>query len=295
MTRVDEAQALYAAFEGVIAVALKEDLGEGDFDADVTTEATVPETLRVNAVVLAKQAGVICGLDALRATFAQLDDRVEVTWNRRDGDEVAPGDVVAELGGPARAILIGERTALNLIGHLSGIATLVRSFVTAAPGAVFTDTRKTLPGLRLLQKYAVRVGGGSNHRFALWDGVLIKDNHIIAAGSVGNAVRLARASTALPVQAECTSLAEVDEALDAGAPAILLDNRSPDELRELTAHIKARSKHVMVEASGGVTLANVAELAATGVDRISVGAFTHSAPALDVSLDLTNTHQGGDD
>jgi nicotinate-nucleotide pyrophosphorylase (carboxylating) len=289
MTRVDEAQALHAAFDGVIAVALQEDLGEGEFEADVTTEAIVDDSLRGNAVVLAKQTGVICGLDALRAAFAQLDDRVSVTLKARDGNDVSPGDVVATVDGPVRAILTGERTALNLIGHLSGIATLVRSFVVRAPGVTFTDTRKTFPGLRLLQKYAVRVGGGSNHRFALWDGVLIKDNHIVAAGSVGEAVRLARASTALPVQAECTTLAEVNEALDAGAPAILLDNQGPAQLRELTAHIKARAKHVMVEASGGVTLTNAADIAATGVDRISVGAFTHSAPALDVSLDLIHT------
>jgi nicotinate-nucleotide pyrophosphorylase (carboxylating) len=199
---------------------------------------------------------------------------------------VRSGDVIATVSGPVQAILVGERTALNVIGHLSGIASNVRAFLGAAPGAMLVDTRKTLPGLRLLQKYAVRTGGGSNHRFALWDGVLIKDTHIVAAGGVGEAVRRARAATVMPVQAECQTLAEVDEALDAGANAILLDNRTPDELRELTAHIKSRSPEVLVEASGGVDLATVGAIADTGVDRISIGAFTHSSPALDVSLEL---------
>jgi nicotinate-nucleotide pyrophosphorylase (carboxylating) len=179
----------------------------------------------------------------------------------------------------------------NLIGHLSGIATLVRSFLSAAPGATLVDTRKTLPGLRVLQKYAVRTGGGSNHRFALWDGVLIKDTHIVAAGGVGEAVRRARSGTSLPVQAECTSIEEIDEALDAGAHALLLDNQASGALVAQVRHVRRRTDkdHVMIEASGGVTLANVAEVAASGVDRISVGAFTHSAAALDVSMRLIET------
>lgn len=286
MTQVDAAQDLYAAFDGIMAIALAEDLGELDVEGDVTTRSIVPAHLWGEARLQAKQAGVLCGLDALRAAFGLLDDRVEVSLAHEDGDEVSPSEVVATITGPVRPILAGERVTLNLIGHLSGVATGVRRFAQKAPGVVLTDTRKTLPGLRKLQKYAVRVGGGSNHRFALWDGVLIKDNHIVAAGSVARAVELARLETTLPVQAECTNQAECDDALDAGAAAILLDNRTPDELRKLTAHIKSRARHVLVEASGGVTLDNVAEVAASGVDRISIGAFTHSAPALDVNLEL---------
>jgi nicotinate-nucleotide pyrophosphorylase (carboxylating) len=279
-------QELLAAFDSAVAAALVEDLGEIGIESDVTTKAVVPDDLLGAATVYAKQAGVICGLEALAATYAQLDAGVSVAQSSKDGDGIQPGDAVATVEGPAAAILVGERSALNLIGHLSGIATLVRTFVRAAPGAILTDTRKTLPGLRLLQKYAVRIGGASNHRFALWDGVLVKDNHIAAGGGVGQAVKRARASTSLPVQAECTSLQEVDEALEAGAMALLLDNRSTDELRRLVEHIRSRADHVMIEASGGITLDSVAEVATTGVDRISVGAFTHSAPALDVSMKL---------
>jgi nicotinate-nucleotide pyrophosphorylase (carboxylating) len=284
--RVDESVRVQQAFADVMATALVEDLGEIEIDADVTTRATIPPDLRGRATVYAKQDGVVCGLEALYAVYARLDKDVDVSVLVHDGDDVFASNALAKLSGPVAAILVGERSALNLLGHLSGIATLVRRFVKVAPDAVLVDTRKTLPGLRLLQKYAVRTGGGANHRFALWDGVLIKDTHIVATGGVGEAVRRARAVSALPVQAECTSLAEVDEALDAGAHAILLDNRSPTELRELTKHIKSRADHVLVEASGGVRLDTVAGIAASGVDRISVGAFTHSAPALDVSLEL---------
>lgn len=289
MTLSDQSHEVYAALEAAVAAALAEDLGKLDIEADVTTRAAVPEGLWGSAAVYAKQAGVICGIDALRATYAQLEPNVAVSLALKDGDEAGAGEAIASVEGPAAPILVGERTALNLIGHLSGIATSVRAFVSKAPRVTLTDTRKTLPGLRLLQKYAVRVGGGSNHRFALWDGVLIKDNHIVAAGGVGPAVERVRASTALPVQAECTSIEEVDEALDAGAVAILLDNRTPSELEALVRHIRSRADHVMIEASGGVTLANVHEVAATGVDRISVGAFTHSAAALDLSMKLERT------
>jgi nicotinate-nucleotide pyrophosphorylase (carboxylating) len=165
----------------------------------------------------------------------------------------------------------------------------VREFVGRAPGVEVTETRKTTPGLRALEKYAVRIGGGSNHRFALWDGVLIKDNHIVVAGGVGEAVRRAKRSTTLPIEVECTSGLEVDEAIGAGATEILLDNRSPDELKALVARIRERGPNVLIEASGNITLENVAAVAAAGVDRISVGAFTHSAPALDLSLSFDKT------
>jgi nicotinate-nucleotide pyrophosphorylase (carboxylating) len=290
--RVEESLRLQQAFQDAVAVALSEDLGDIDVDSDITTHATVPASLRGVATLYAKQDGVICGLEALHAVYRLLDQRVDVATSASDGDEVAASDVLAKVTGPVQAILVGERTALNLIGHLSGIASNVRMYLKAAPGAILVDTRKTLPGLRLLQKYAVRTGGGSNHRFALWDGILIKDTHIVAAGGVGEAVRRACEHSALEVQAECQSLKEVDEALDAGAHAILLDNRTVEELSDLTAHIKARAPHVLVEASGGVNLDTVGAIAATGVDRISVGAFTHSSPALDVSLELEEVLEG---
>jgi nicotinate-nucleotide pyrophosphorylase (carboxylating) len=287
--QVDQTFALREAFEGVMDIALREDLGDGDVDADITTISVVPETLWGSASVNAKEAGVICGLQSIEATFRQLDGRVTWKFMVEDGDEVGPKTPVATIEGPVRPILVGERSFLNVVAHLSGIATHVRRFTRAAPDVLFTDTRKTLPGLRSLQKYAVRIGGASNHRFALWDGVLIKDTHIVAAGSVGEAVRRTVRATSLPVQAECTSLAEVDDALDAGAHAILLDNVGPEELAALTSHIKGRADHVLVEASGGVTMSNAAEIGATGVDRVSVGAFTHSSPALDLSLRLDRT------
>ncbi len=285
---------LRRAFLGAIVAGLEEDLGTDglDLDADITTHATVPPDVWGSATVYAKDAGVVCGIAALKMTYAEIDKRVDVSTSVKDGDPVAPGDAVATVEGPGRAILVGERTALNIVSHLSGIATGVRAFVNAAPGVELSDTRKTLPGLRRLQKYAVRVGGGANHRFALWDGVLVKDNHIVAAGGVGEAVRRARADSAMPVQVECTSLDEVNEGLEAGAVAFLLDNRSPDELRELVAHIREVRDFAMIEASGGVTLANVADVAATGIDRISVGAFTHSANALDLSMKLERVWKG---
>lgn len=289
MTFKDESHELHEAFGRLVAVALTEDLGEIEIERDITTRTIVPDDLHGTATVYAKQRGVLCGTDALRATYSQLDPDVTVSLARKDGDDVDEGEAVSTIEGAVVPILVGERTALNLMGHLSGIATKVRAFVREAPGITLTDTRKTLPGLRLVQKYAVRVGGGSNHRFALWDGVLIKDNHIVAAVGVGEAVKRARTQTALPVQAECTSKEEVDEALDAGAHAILLDNRTPDELSELASYIHSRAEHVMVEASGGVTIDNIGEVAKTGVDRISIGAFTHSAPALDLSMKLEKT------
>jgi len=279
---------LRQAFLGAIVAALEEDLGtEGiDLDADITTRTTVPPDVWGSGCVYAKQNGVVCGLAAFKLTYAEIDRRVNVATSLKDGDPVKAGDVVATVEGPARSILIGERTALNLVSHLSGIATTVREFVDEAPGVELSDTRKTLPGLRRLQKYAVRTGGGANHRYALWDGVLIKDNHIVAAGGVGEAVRRARADSAMPVQVECTSMEEVDEGLQAGAVAFLLDNQAPDELRRLVARIREKKDFAMIEASGGVTLDNVADVAATGVDRISVGAFTHSPRALDLSMKL---------
>jgi nicotinate-nucleotide pyrophosphorylase (carboxylating) len=281
--------ALSAAFEQAIAAALREDLGSAGAEADITTVSTVVAGTFGEGTVIAKQHGVVAGLEALSVTFGQLDDRVEVELLMQDGNPVRSGEKLAIVRGPARAILTGERTALNLLGHLSGIATLANAFVQKAPEATIVETRKTLPGLRALEKYAVTCGGASNHRFSLWDGVLIKDNHIVAVGGIGEAVRRARKATTLPVQVECATRDDVLEAIGAGAPSLLLDNRTPDELRELVELIRERAPDTLIEASGGIALDNVDAIASTGVDRISIGALTHSAPALDVSLNLEKT------
>ena len=289
----DESTELIAALERAVDMALEEDLGDRGIEADVTTTPIVPVSMRGAATLTAKQDGVVCGLRTLKVVFRAFDPSMKVEERVKDGDEVASGDVLASLEGSARALLIGERTAINLMSHLSGIASLAREFVRRAPGIEISDTRKTLPGLRLLEKYAVRTGGGANHRFALWDGILIKDNHIVAAGSIGEAVRRARQGMAMPVQAECETLEEVDEALSNGAMALLLDNRTPDELREWVPYIREKREFAMIEASGGITLDNIASYATTGVDRISIGALTHSAPSLDLSLSLDRVWEPG--
>ena len=262
---------------------LTEDIGFGD----VTTEALVPAQTRARGVVRVKEPGVVAGLDLAARVFRLLDP--ESVWHARvpDGAFIAevPCDV-AEVAGSARALLSGERVALNLLQRLSGIATAARAAVEAAGGRLTVlDTRKTTPGLRMLEKWAVRVGGASNHRFALYDGVLIKDNHIRVAGGVAEAVRRARAAVApgLKIEIEASTLAEALEAVAAGADIILLDNMTPMQMREAVAAIGGRAR---TEASGGITLANLPEIAATGVDFASMGALTHSARALDISLKL---------
>ena len=257
---------------------IAEDLGTGD----LTSEAVVPEGARARAVILLKERGVVCGLEPVRAVFEALDPEVAFEVVAADGDETE-GEI-ARLEGDARALLGGERLALNLLGRLSGIATLTRRYVEAVDGtgAAILDTRKTTPGLRALEKYAVRCGGGTNHRLRLDDGVLIKDNHLRLAGSVGAAVELAKGS-GVEVEVECESLEEVREALAAGADWLLLDNMSPSRLKEAVALVAGRAR---LEASGGITLDNVREVAETGVDFISIGALTHSARALDVSMEV---------
>jgi nicotinate-nucleotide pyrophosphorylase (carboxylating) len=266
-----------------VARALAEDLGSGD----VTSEATVPADATARARIVQKQAGVVFGLDAAAETFAQagapgLERLADVgAWR----DEV-PADVAA-IAGPARALLAGERTALNLLGHLSGVATLTARFVAAVAdtGVAILDTRKTLPGLRALEKAAVAAGGGTNHRMGLDDAILIKENHVAIAGGVARAVDLARAARPdLEVEVECRNRAEVEEALAAGADRLLLDNIGPDRLRQAVALRNGAGSDARLEASGGVTLDNVAAIAITGVELISIGALTHSAPALDLSM-----------
>jgi nicotinate-nucleotide pyrophosphorylase (carboxylating) len=276
----------------VAAVALGEDLRDGRPDTDVTTMAVVPAELRGTAEVTAKASGVVFGLGGLQAVYEQLGGGIEVDLVRADGDRVEATDVLARLSGCVRTLLTGERVALNILGHLSGIATLTASFVEAAQGVRIVDTRKTLPGLKALQKAAVRAGGGHNHRFALWDGVLVKDNHIVAAGDVGEATRRAKAGSSLPVQVEVATASEARAAIAAGADALLLDNLGPRELADLVVAARAAGPGVLLEASGGVTLYTVESIAASGVDRISVGALTHSAPGLDVSVTLLRAEAG---
>ncbi|MCS6816947.1 MAG: carboxylating nicotinate-nucleotide diphosphorylase [Blastocatellia bacterium] len=266
---------------------LAEDVGRGD----ITTEAVVLPGVRARGRFIAKQDLVVAGLEVADAVFAVLDSSVEIEAFVTDGDRVRAGDVFARVEGPAEVLLAAERTALNLLQHLSGIATLTRAFVEAVAGtrAQIVDTRKTLPGLRMLQKYAVVVGGGRNHRFGLDDGVLIKDNHIALAGSVRTAVERARkyAGHMHKIEVEVSNMEDLQEALDARADIILLDNMSPEEVREAVRLIRERAPEVLVEASGGITLENVRAYAEAGVDFISIGALTHSAPAADISMKLT--------
>jgi nicotinate-nucleotide pyrophosphorylase (carboxylating) len=265
-----------------VASALAEDVGEGD----VTTEVTVSADARGTAQLLVKEPGVVCGLEVAAAVFAAIDRDVHFEPLVEEGSRVDGTTAVAAVTGPLRAILTGERVALNFVARLSGIATLTRRYVDAVEGtgAAILDTRKTTPGLRLLEKHAVATGGGRNHRVGLFDAVLIKDNHLRAAGSVAVAVERARAATELPIEVECDTLNQVAEALETGADAILLDNMTPAELREAVALARGRAR---LEASGGITLENVREVAETGVDEISIGALTHSARSLDVSLEVT--------
>ncbi len=268
----------------LVARALLEDLGAGD----VTAEAVVPEDASGRATITQKAPGVLFGLDVAAEVLRQAGAgeleavAAESAWR----DEV-PAEV-ARAAGPARALLAAERTALNLLGHLSGVATLTARFVRAVEGtgARILDTRKTTPGLRALEKAAVAAGGGTNHRMGLYDAILIKENHAAVAGGVGEAVRRAReAQPGLPVEVECRNLDEVREGAEAGADRLLLDNMSSTELGEAVAAARGSSGPEL-EASGGVTLETVAEIAATGVDFVSVGALTHSSPALDLSMNL---------
>jgi nicotinate-nucleotide pyrophosphorylase (carboxylating) len=266
--------------EEVVRRALAEDVGEGDR----TTAATVPPGTRAVATITQKAPGVLYGLDAAEAAFRALDPGVRVERLADEGRWREPPAAVLRVEGAAGAILAAERTALNLLQRLSGVATLTARYVRACEGSGVRvlDTRKTTPGLRALEKAAVRAGGGVSHRAGLYDAILVKENHAALAGGVGAAVRAARAAfPELAVEVECRTPAEIAEALDAGAPRILLDNMSPDELRAAVAQVAGRSS---LEASGGITLETIAEHAVPGLDFISVGALTHSAPALDLSL-----------
>ena len=275
-----------ATVAALAVAALTEDLAGG---MDVTTAATVPAAAFGQADVVARSAGVVAGLPVAEAVFwlASPGDRVQCTERAADGDVVAAGQSVLTVAGPISGLLTGERTALNLLCHLSGVATLTRLWVdeVAGTGAQIRDTRKTTPGLRALEKYAVRCGGGVNHRMSLSDAALIKDNHVAAAGSVSAAFTAVRASApGLPLEVECDTLDQVAEALAAGADLILLDNFTVPEMAEA---VRLADSRALLEASGGLTLGRARAVAETGVDYLAVGALTHSAPALDFGLDLS--------
>ena len=267
-------------------------LAEDRVREDITSGITVPAGLAARAVLQAKAVGVAAGLTVFRAVFLTMDPGLTVELKSSDGKTVAPGDMVAVVTGAARSILAAERVALNFVCHLSGVATMAARYVAQVDGldTVITDTRKTMPGLRRLEKEAVRMGGGTNHRFNMSDGILIKDNHLAvmrASGlSLGEIVRQAKAHApvGLAVQVEVTSLAEAKETTLAGADMLLLDNLTPDEVWEI---VRCLGQSVMLEASGGINLENVRRYAEAGVARISIGALTHSAPALDFSLELS--------
>ncbi len=281
------------ALSMIIAAALDEDRAS----FDVTTRALVPPEQAGEATVLFKQSGVVCGLDVMAQVFQQVSDEIEVTSTYEDGDWVDAGTEVAEVTGPLAAILSGERVALNLIQRMAGIATMSRAYVEAARqggSARVVDTRKTTPGLRAIERYAVRVGGAHNHRNTLEDGVLIKDNHIEAAAQrevdLAGVIALARERSAhtVRIEVEVVDASMARAAVTAGADVVLLDNMTPEEMRAVVTEHRAdpANRRVLFEASGGITLETIAEVASTGVDLISCGALTHSAPALDISLDV---------
>jgi len=269
--------------EPAVRAALLEDLGRA---GDLTTDAIVPASARATTVLRARQPGVVAGLDFARTAFRLIDPAIAMEVARQDGSALVPGDVIATVSGPARGILTAERTALNFLGHLSGIASATRAVVDAIAGhkAQIVCTRKTLPGLRIAQKYAIRVGGGSNHRFGLDDAVLIKDNHVAIAGGVAEAVARARAGVGhmVKIELEVDTLDQLREALSLRVDAVLLDNMGPEMLTEAVRMVDGRA---ITEASGGITPATAPSVAASGVDLISIGWLTHSVRVLDIGLD----------
>jgi nicotinate-nucleotide pyrophosphorylase (carboxylating) len=270
--------------EPLVRSALLEDLGRA---GDLTTDAIVPADRVATTALVARQSGIVAGLDLAALAFRLIEPRIEVIVHCPDGSEVAPGKPIATLHGPARGILTAERTALNFLCHLSGIATVTHAMVTAIKGhkARIVCTRKTTPGLRTIEKYAVRAGGGANYRFGLDDAVLIKDNHIAVAGGIVAAVKRARAGVGhlVKIEVEVDTLDQLDEAMRLNVDAVLLDNMTLEQLRQAVTKVNGRAT---TSASGRITLATAPEVAATGVDLISIGSLTHSAPALDIGLDF---------
>ena len=273
--------------EPIVRAALLEDLGRA---GDITTDAIVPEDAIVEAVIAARQPGVVAGLDAALLAFELVDPTLRIERICADGARISRGEVVARVNGRARGVLAAERTALNLLSRMSGVATATRALADAIAGtkAKIVCTRKTTPGLRAFEKYAVRVGGGFNHRFGLFDAILIKDNHISAAGSVSTAIERARAATGhlVKIEVEIDTLVQLEEALQHNIDAVLLDNMAVPELKNAVARAKTIRPGILCEASGGVRLVTVRAIAETGVDMISVGALTHSVKSLDIGLDF---------
>lgn len=283
------------AVRRAVAGALSEDLGPlGDI-----TAALVPPELGARFALVARASGVLAGRRCAEEAFRQVDPELSVRWQRHDGDDVAAGDVIAEVEGPMRSVLTAERTALNFLCHLSGVATLTRRFVEvvrgANPDARILDTRKTTPGLRALEKAAVRAGGGMNHRAGLSDAVLVKDNHLAGITIAEAVVRSRKWWPGRMVEVECDTAAQAEEAVDAGATVVMLDNMTPEEVADCVARLRKRpaGEAVLVEVSGGLTLESAPAYAAAGADLLSVGALTHSAPALDIGLDAATDRQGG--
>jgi nicotinate-nucleotide pyrophosphorylase (carboxylating) len=269
-----------------IAAWLQEDIATGD----ISSMATIPRNHQSKGILHAKEAGVIAGLPIAQLVFAEVDPSLTFTYRVQEGSTAAVGTIIAEVEGTTWSILAGERLALNLLQRLSGIATKTRTHVEALDGLPvrLVDTRKTTPGLRSLEKYAIRVGGGFNHRFGLYDAVMIKDNHIKAAGGINNAIRSARLRIphTMKIEVETENMQQVEEALEAGADIIMLDNMTPANMVLAVKRIKGISQHIIVEASGGVTLQSLKSIAQSGVDVISMGSLTHSIQSLDISLDL---------
>ena len=274
--------------ERFVRETLAEDLGEGlpGGGHDVTSESVIPANARFSGVMDSRDAIVVAGLPVADAFFRALDPAMSIELLVEEGAEVTPGTDLMRLEGNARAMLTAERSALNIVQHLSGVATLTREYVQAMdnPACTLLDTRKTIPGLRHLEKYAVRMGGGANHRMGLWDAAMIKDNHVLVAGSVGQAVGAARAAGVKDVICEVDRIDQIEPAIAAGATRLLLDNMEPDTLREAVRIVAGR---VPTEASGGINLQTIKAKAATGVDYVSVGRLTQSAPAADIGLDFT--------
>jgi len=267
-----------------VILSLREDIGTGD----ITTNTIISKDSTTKAKIIAKEAGVICGLTIAKLIFASVDKRIFFQTQTNDGAFVKAGKCIAIVSGPARGILTAERTALNFLQILSGIATLTRKYVKSCGGRVkILDTRKTAPGLRILEKYAVKAGGGSNHRIGLFDAVIIKDNHLSIVGNVSRAVKAAKAKHDW-VEVETKTLSQVKEAIGSGATRIMLDNMGIEMIKKAVKLIRGSRKKIEIEVSGGVTLTNVGKISKTGIDYISVGALTHSAPALDISLKISS-------
>ncbi len=273
----------WSEVEKIIDLALEEDIGKGD----LTTELLFPDDIECHAVIRCKEKGILAGLPVANSVFRKLDSSVEFSESKKDGDIIKTGDVIVKIRGSQKSILTGERLALNIIQRLSGIATTTSKYVQAVEGynVRILDTRKTLPGMRTLSKYAVSIGGGENHRIGLFDGILVKDNHIKLAGGIKKAVeRIKRSSSpSQRIEVETSNIDQVRQSLEAGADIIMLDNMSDDLIKEAVSLI---GKRALIEASGGITLNRVRKVAESGVDFISIGALTHSAQALDINLDM---------